>query len=29
MEWKSEKDGMENRKRCNGKCKTWNEKCKT
>jgi hypothetical protein len=29
MEWKIEKDGMENRKRWNGKCKTWNGKCKT
>ena len=28
MEWKIEKDGMDNRKRWNGKCKTWNGKCK-
>jgi hypothetical protein len=26
MEWKIEKDGMENRKRWNGKWKTWNGK---
>jgi hypothetical protein len=29
MKWKIEKDGMENRKRWNGKCKNWNGKCKT